>query len=158
MKTDTHHHRLFFKSLRSFGASLIGTLLAIFAWTSPAHAAEVIELTQVPCQFVEPEGGDKGFETKKKADCVTINAKNGEARVAAANVINLKPGDYIFRVTNKSVPYSLGFWLREFDYDWKNPLHKLNKISVSGGGMSMGKTLDYAVTLEPGEYLCGRQR
>ncbi len=32
-------------------------------------------------------------------------------------------------------------------------LHKLTKTSVSGGGLSPGKTRDYAVTLEPGEYV-----
>ena len=59
----------------------------------------------------------------------------------------------MFRVTNKSVPYSLGFWLREADYDWKNPLHKLTKLSVSGGGLTTGTSKDYEVTLAPGEYL-----
>ena len=32
-------------------------------------------------------------------------------------------------------------------------IHKLTKTSVSGGGLSPGKTRDYAVTLEPGEYV-----
>ena len=43
-------------------------------------------------------------------------------------------------MTNKNVPYTLGFWIRDKDYDWRNPLHKLNKTSVSGGGMTLGKT------------------
>jgi len=29
---------------------------------------------------------------------------------------------------------------------------KLTKTSVSGGGLSTGKTKDYKVTLKPGEY------
>jgi hypothetical protein len=59
----------------------------------------------------------------------------------------------VFRVTNENVPYELGFWLREEDYNWKNPLDKLTKISVSGGGLTTGKTKDYDVELKPGTYL-----
>ena len=51
------------------------------------------------------------------------------------------------------MPYELGFWIREHDYNWKNPLHKLTKTSLSGGGLTLGTTQDYAVELEPGSYL-----
>lgn len=118
-----------------------------------AVAEEVIELTQTGCQFVEPEGTDHAFQTSKADDCNAINGTSGEKRLAAAEVLQLEPGKYVFRVTNKNVPYELGFWLREEDYNWKNPLHKLNKISVSGGGLTTGKTQDYEVELKPGTYL-----
>ncbi|HSR71833.1 MAG TPA: hypothetical protein VLL72_05570, partial [Kiloniellales bacterium] len=119
-----------------------------------AQEAKVIELTQIPCQFVESENGiDRGFTTTKKADCEAINARTAEERLAESEVMTLEPGRYIFRVTNKDVPYELGFWLREEDYDWRNPVHKLTKISVSGGGLTEGATKDYEVELEPGEYL-----
>ena len=72
---------------------------------------------------------------------------------AEAQVLTLAPGRYIFRVTNLDVPYELGFWLREHDYNWKNPIHKLTKTSISGGGLITGATMDYEVELEPGEYL-----
>jgi len=123
---------------------------------SAAQAADgaVIELTQTPCQFLEPEHGmDRGFTTTKKADCEAINAETGVQRLAEAEVMTLKPGKYTFRVTNKDVPYELGFWLREHDYDWKNPLHKLSKLSVSGGGLGTGQSKDYEVELEPGDYV-----
>ncbi len=120
---------------------------------SPAQAVEIVELTQTGCQFLEPEGVDHNFKTSRKADCESINAKSGENRVANSKVISLTPGDYIFRVANKNVPYPLGFWLRESDYDWRNPIHKLTKTSVSGGGLVLGKTKDYKVTLKPGEYV-----
>ncbi|MBT5918489.1 MAG: hypothetical protein HOH26_08155, partial [Alphaproteobacteria bacterium] len=58
-----------------------------------------------------------------------------------------------FRVTNKNVPYELGFWVREKGYNWKNPMHLATKTSVSGGGLVTGKTQDYEVTLKPGEYV-----
>lgn len=74
-------------------------------------------------------------------------------RLAQAKVLELEPGTYVFRVTNRSVPYELGFWLRESDYDWRNPVHKLTKTSVSGGGLSLGDTKDYQVELAPGEYV-----
>ena len=129
-------------------------MLAVFAFNAPsAAAAEVIELTQTPCQFLEPEGMDHNFKSSRKADCERINAKNGAQRVAKSKVITLKPGDYVFRVTNRNVPYPLGFWLRDKDYNWKNPIHKVTKLSVSGGGLTTGKTQDYMATLKPGEYL-----
>jgi hypothetical protein len=139
-------------------AVLPGALIAALApaLAPGARAAEptVIVLTQIPCQFVESENGvDHGFKSTKKADCDAINAKTGAARLAAAKVLELKPGKYVFRVTNTSVPYELGFWLRAHDYNWKNPLHKLTKTSVSGGGLKLGTTQDYTVELEPGEYL-----
>ena len=133
-------------------------LALLFAAASAARAQEsepeVIELTQVACQFLESENGvDRGFETEKKADCVAINERTGEERLAESKTLKLKPGTYIFRVTNVDVPYDLGFWLREEDYDWRNPVHKLTKTSVSGGGLAPGATKDYEVTLEPGEYV-----
>lgn len=116
-------------------------------------SAQVIELTQTGCQFLEPEGIDHKFKTGRKADCEKINAETAEKRLSEAQVMELEPGEYIFRVKNKNVPYELGFWFRHSDYDWRNPIHKLTKVSVSGAGLTTGKTQDYSVTLEPGEYL-----
>ncbi len=137
---------------RAILGAIIGAALLLAAPGLRAQEATVIEL--VPCQFLESENGvDRGFTSTQKADCDAINANSGEDRLAEAKVIELKPGRYIFRVTNKNVPYELGFWLRESDYDWKNPLHKLTKISVSGGGITTGTTQDYEVELSEGEYL-----
>jgi hypothetical protein len=142
----------------ALGLLLAGPLITAGALTGPAEAATVIDLTQTGCQFTESENGkDHGFKPKSAADCNAINAKTGKARLAAAKVLNLKPGKYIFRVTNKNVPYELGFWLREHDYRLGNPLHKLTKTSVAGGGLVLGKTQDYEVTLKAGKtylYSC----
>jgi hypothetical protein len=143
-------------SFRCAALALGGPALALSIAAAPVRAdeANVIELTQAACQFVESENGvDHGFATAKKADCEAINAKTGAGRLASAGVLELAPGRYVFRVTNRDVPYELGFWLRERDYDWRNPLHKLTKLSVSGGGLKTGTTQDYAVDLEPGEYV-----
>ncbi len=131
-------------------------LAPAFAGSAMAGDADatVINLTQTARQCVESENGvDHGYTSTEKADCEEINAKTGDARLANSDVLTLKPGKYIFRVTNKNVPYSLGFWVREEDYNWANPLHKLNKTSVSGGGLETGTTLDYEVELKEGEYL-----
>jgi hypothetical protein len=129
------------------------TALALGSLAAPAvDAAEVIELVQVPCQFLDVEP-DQGYTSTEKADCEAINEASGADRVAKAQTLTLKPGEYVFRVTNRNVPYELGFWLREKDYNWANPLHKLNKISVSGGGLQTGETREYTVTLKPGAYL-----
>ena len=133
---------------------LCGLALVMAAAAPAAAGPAVIELTQVACQFLESENGvDHDFVSAKAADCIAINKRTGPDRLAEAATIELKPGKYVFRVTNKDVPYELGFWLREHDYNFRNPLHKLTKISVSGGGLATGKTQDYAVELEPGEYL-----
>ena len=121
----------------------------------PLRAEEpfVVELSQTPCQFVEIEGADLGFESNEKADCERINAETGAERLASAKVLRLKPGDYVFRVTNSSVIYPLGFWLREDGYDDANVIKRLTMTSVSGGGLDLGTTKDYEVELEPGEFI-----
>lgn len=119
-----------------------------------AQGATVIQLTQVACQFIESEDGvDHDYVTTRKADCDRINAETGAERVANAETLRLPAGQYTFRVTNLDVPYELGFWLREEDYDWRNPIHQVSKISISGGGLTTGSVKDYSVELEPGEYL-----
>jgi hypothetical protein len=127
------------------------SLALALSLAGPARAAEatVIELTQVPCQFLESEGGvDRGYTTTRKADCDKINGETGAARLAAAEPLTLKPGKYIFRVTNRNVPYELGFWVRG-----DGIVNRALLPSVSGGGLLMGETQDYEIELKAGEYL-----
>lgn len=115
------------------------------------QAAEptVIELTQVGCQFIESENGvNHGFETAQASDCEAINRRTAEERLKKAKVLRLKPGRYVFRVTNENVPYSLGFWVRG-----DGVLNRARLPSVSGGGLTMGKTREYEINLKPGEYV-----
>ena len=111
-------------------------------------APRMIELTQVPCQFLESEGVDRGYKSRSIKDCEAINAKTGEQRVAQAKPLELEAGKYVFRVTNKNVPYELGFWLRG-----ASALSRLTLPSVSGPGLFPGKSRDYEIELKPGEYL-----
>ncbi len=131
---------------KSFMILLAASLLVLLS--SPVNAAEptVITLTQTGCQFTEPEGKDHGFQTRGAADCKTINAKSGEKRLAQARTITLKPGRYIFRVTNKNVPYALGFYLRGAG------IRRLTLPKVSGGGLVKGKSRDYHISLKEGDY------
>lgn len=140
---------------RSLASAALAALFAVSA-AGAARGAEqdnVIHLTQTPCQFLETEGMDHQFKSAASADCETVNARTGAERLAKAKVLTLKPGKYVFRVTNKNVPYELGFWLRSEGYDWRNPVHKLTKTSVSGGGLNPGATKDYVVELTAGEYV-----
>ena len=122
----------------------------LFALSAPAAAApRVIELTQLPCQFLESEDGkDRGYQSRSIKDCEAINAKTAKQRVGQAKPLELKPGKYVFRVTNRNVPYELGFWLRG-----ASVAGRVTLPSVSGGGLMPGKTQDYAIELKPGEYV-----
>jgi hypothetical protein len=111
-----------------------------------SEAAQVIELTQTGCQFLESEGTDHKFVTHSSHDCEVINANTGKKRLAVAKPMRLSPGEYIFRVKNRDVPYELGFWLRG------TGLSRLTLPSVSGGGIKTGEVRDYTVTLKEGEY------
>ncbi|MCG8691763.1 MAG: hypothetical protein MI806_11195 [Minwuiales bacterium] len=138
-------------------AAAIGAAAVLLAGSpEPARAGppKVITFTQVACQILEAENGvNHNFETTRRADCERINAQTRTKRLAEARPIRLKPGSYIFRVTNMDVPYELGFWLRDKDYDWRNPIHKLTKVAVLGGGLMSGQTRDYIVELKPGRYI-----
>lgn len=130
------------------------TVLAVAcALAAPSHAAtgapQIVTLTQVACQFLEREGGKNlGYKSTKAADCEEINARTGKRRLSAAKPLELAPGKYVFRVTNRDVPYPLGFWLRGASL-----VERARLPSVSGGGLDRGKTQDYAIELKPGNYV-----
>ena len=133
-------------------SGLIAALFAAAGLTASAWAGEqptVIELTQTGCQFVESENGiDHGYKTTRKEDCEAINSGSGEMRLTEAKTLQLKPGKYVFRVTNKNVPYMLGFYLRGAGVIDYATLPK-----VSGGGLTLGKSRDYEIEWKPGSYV-----
>ena len=121
------------------------------AAAAPSAAADptVVTLTQVACQFVESENGvNHGYTSNAKADCEAINAKTGAERLQATETLVLEPGKYVFRVTNKDVPYEVGFWLRG-----DGVVARATLPSVSGGGLTAGTTDDFEVELKAGEYV-----
>ncbi len=124
--------------------------LGIFAVSSGwAAAPKVIDLTQTGCQFLEPEQGyDHGFKTKQATDCVLINTETGADRLTQVKPMVLKPGRYVFRISNKNVPYQLGFYLRA-----SSRLVRALRPKVVGGGIDEGESKDYAVDLVAGQYL-----
>ena len=125
--------------------------LAIISFIANAQADDklpVIELTQTGCQFLQPEGIDHQYKTKREADCAAINSKeNVDKRLKSAKVMKLKPGKYVFRVANKDVPYELGFWLRG------QGLKRFIMPSISGAGLTAGVSKDYVIELKPGKYV-----
>ena len=141
--------REFFSTILIGTAAIVAMPMTVAtAGSDAATQPTIITLTQTPCQFLESEAKDQGFTSTKKADCVAINAKTAEQRLKDAPVMKLKAGKYIFRVTNKNVPYGLGFYLRGAGVVGRVSLPK-----VSGGGLSLGVTKDYAIDLKPGEYV-----
>lgn len=133
----------------AFAAAVLGGMIAgNVPAVEAATDATVIEITQAPCQFLEMEGADHGYSTSKRADCEAINMKSGAERLGNAQKLTLKPGKYIFRVSNKNVPYTVGFWLRG-----NGLANRAMLPSVSGAGLTEGTTKDYEVTLKPGEYV-----
>ena len=111
------------------------------------QAPDVITLTQTGCQFVETEGKDYQFTTTAADDCKKLNRETLGERESGFQPLTLAPGSYTFRVTNRDVPYELGFYLRG------KGANQFTLPKVSGGGLTTGKTQDYEVTLKPGEYL-----
>lgn len=127
---------------------LLSAVPSLAVTASAEEGATVVSLTQSGCQFLEPEGEDHGYEPARPADCININARTSKKRLAAASVMRLKPGAYIFRVTNRDVPYNLGFYIRS-----SSEVLEPFKPSVMGGGIETGTSRDYAIRLEAGEYV-----
>lgn len=105
----------------------------------------VINITQIPCQFLESEGSAKQFKTNSKSDCVRINEQSKEKRKVKPLV--LKAGKYTFKVTNSGVPYEVGFYLRGTGWGW------LTLPKVSGGGLTNGVSKNYTIDLKAGDYV-----
>lgn len=126
-------------------------VVAASALSSPTlvFAKQVVTLTQTACQFLESENNtNHGFKSDVATDCEKINASSGAERLASAKTIELKAGKTIFKVTNKDVPYDLGFWIRA-----ESLLDRVSLPSTSGGGLSTGATKDYEIDLKPGQYV-----
>ena len=120
-----------------------------FSFTAPSAIADsepqVIVLTQTPCQFIETEKEMLKDPPRSYNGCKKFNKKTEGRRPLIP--LTLKPGKYIFRVTNKNVPYDLGFWLRGKGF------RRAILPSVSGGDIALGETKDYKITLKKGEYV-----
>ena len=130
-------------------------LLALTACTKPQLPASsngstvptAVTLTQTGCQFLETETKDYQFATQSAKDCEAINTKTLNDRRSGFKPLKLKAGDYVFRVTNKNVPYKLGFYLRG------EGLSQATLPKVSGGALTTGVSQEYRITLKPGKYV-----
>ena len=113
---------------------------------SQSTEAKIITLTQTGCQFVETESQDYQFTPTKAEDCRQINKDSLTSRKSTFKPLSLPAGEYVFQVSNKNVPYELGFYLRG------QGANRATLPSVSGGGLEQGVTKDYRITLRPGKY------
>lgn len=132
-------------------ASIFAVALAASALSTPSlvSAKQIVTLTQTACQFLESENNtNHGFKPANANDCEQINASSGAERLAGAKTIELKAGKTVFKVTNKDVPYDLGFWIRA-----ESLLDRVSLPSTSGGGLATGTTKDYEIDLKPGQYV-----
>ncbi|HKI59916.1 MAG TPA: hypothetical protein VKA23_02675 [Mariprofundaceae bacterium] len=121
-------------------------MITIPAFAVNASGIETITLTQTACQFVEAERGDHHYSAESYDACEKFNEATSKERLDQAVVMTLKPGEYLFRVHNRDVPYVLGFWLRG------EALGRFSLPSVSGGGIETGGYREYQITLQEGEY------
>jgi len=80
--------------------------------SNPDQPASMIKLTQTSCQFLETESEDFKFKTTQTDDCKQVNQETLGKRKSGFKPLTLKPGKYVFEVTNRDVPYELGFDLR----------------------------------------------
>jgi hypothetical protein len=129
--------------------TLLGCGVTFLIMATMVQAAQIIEFTQVPCQFLESEGGiNRGYASRSIKDCEAINEKTSRQRLAEARPLVLKPGKYVFHVANRNVPYELGFWLRG-----ATAVTRITLPGVSGGGIMPGGARDYEINLEPGNYV-----
>ena len=71
-------------------------------------AAPTITLTQTACQFIEPENGDQNYQANSYMGCEEINHVTADERLEKSGALQLKAGEYVFRVYNKDVPYEIG--------------------------------------------------
>ncbi len=135
-----------YKIISSIALVVVATLATVCV---AVGAPKIIELTQTGCQFLQAESNiDHGFKTSRSEDCEKINATADIERKKKFVTLTLKPGAYVFRVKNQNVPYPLGFWLRG-----DGLINRARLPSVSGGGLTMGKSQDYQINLTPGEYV-----
>ncbi len=139
--------RSLFLNVRWAMFSLVTLVILTLSVKADAEKPTIIDLTQTGCQFLEPEGQDHKFKTNSADTCKSVNTQTGAERLSAAKPLQLKPGKYIFRVTNKNVPYELGFYLRGTGFG------RLTLPKVSGGGLTTGVTQDYEINLKAGSYV-----
>jgi len=123
-------------------------LLILLLSISPVFGqnSTIINITQTPCQFLEFEGKNLNFTSKQESDCNKINQSTLKNRSNDFIAMKLKEGKYIFRVTNKGVPYEVGFYLRGSGFGWTY------LPRISGGGLDEGVSKDYAIELKKGTY------
>lgn len=132
-----------------------GLAVGLPAVVTPAAEEEevTIKLTIIPCQILEPEKIDHGYKVENPLDCKEITERTGSFRADQARTMVLAPGSYLFSFTNKNVPYPVGFWIRQEDFDWRYFLDRLLKFNHMEAAAAEGETKEFKADLKEGTYL-----
>ena len=64
----------------------VAAVLGFGPGAAHAQAPTVVALTQVACQFVEPEGGDRAYAAASKDECDALNARTTAGRFTRRGV------------------------------------------------------------------------
>ena len=93
------------------------------------------------------DGARAQEQRAEKVTTVTLVQTQGQFE---PQKLDLKPGKYVFEITNKNVPHEVGFYLRKKTADGKGkPLP-----NSDAGHLKTGEAKKTGVvTLKPGEYL-----
>ncbi len=122
---------------------------ALFALVAALHAPAVappirIEIHIAPCAIPTADPKAVALKAAHSKGCVRLNRATQKMRATAFKALRLKPGAYLFRVTNDSVPWPVDFLVKGA---------RDRALPTTGGGrIAQGQTFEYAVVLTAGVY------
>lgn len=130
---------------------ILASLSAVCLTFSPVSAQEAsqnnietISFSHVPCGMKEFSDRHLHFNVDQAADCPDV----GQPGSTSHGVLTIKSGTYDLVVSNESVPWAVGIWIRA-----KNPMERVILPSLSMNKMNMGQMTERRLTLPAGEYL-----
>ncbi|MDZ4727464.1 MAG: hypothetical protein SH817_15005 [Leptospira sp.] len=106
----------------------------------------IITLNQTPCKFNELDNRIGKITAASFSDCEKWNSDSITKNLEKIKTLELKEGQYTFRVSNHGIPYEVGFYLRGAG------IGRIYLPSISGGGLFDGITKEYTVSLKKGIY------
>lgn len=130
------------------GLLLVAGLLAPpTPWTpelgKTAKGVPVVRIDLTPCMIPAAEVDPLPLRAKDAARCVRLNRASAAARTLKQ--MRLVEGTYVFRVTNKSVPWTVDFALKG--------AHEKGLPKAEGGALKQGQTAEYTIDLKRGVYV-----
>lgn len=109
--------------------------------------SQIIEITIAPCSIPKVDPKAAALRAASVKGCEKLNRATLKMRRAAFKPLRLRPGPYVFRVTNQSVSWVVDFSIKGAR-DGSLP-------KISGGRIGTGQTFDYPIVLRAGVYVFG---